>query len=113
MRRHRSVPAIADVEDECRRPRAGDRSDHPAAPGVPVGAVVTGPGLAAHDHSGPVGGAEAVARAAGGAAFDRVDQRPPDDGRDFGARSEEHTSELKSLMRTSYAVFFLKKKTTK
>src|SRR3546814_9165923 len=26
------------------------------------------------------------------------------------ARSEEHTSELKSLMRTSYAVFCLKKK---
>src|SRR3546814_5589747 len=26
-------------------------------------------------------------------------------------RSEEHTSELKSLMRNSYAVFFLKKKT--
>src|SRR3546814_946246 len=29
-----------------------------------------------------------------------------------GARSEEHTSELQSLMRTSYAVFCLKKKTT-
>src|SRR3546814_5608642 len=28
-----------------------------------------------------------------------------------GARSEEHTSELQSLMRTSYAVFCLKKKT--
>src|SRR3546814_12464412 len=28
-------------------------------------------------------------------------------------RSEEHTSELQSLMRTSYAVFFLKKKTKK
>src|SRR3546814_5233694 len=28
------------------------------------------------------------------------------------ARSEEHTSELQSLMRTSYAVFCLKKKTT-
>src|SRR3546814_10575704 len=27
------------------------------------------------------------------------------------ARSEEHTSELQSLMRTSYAVFFLKNKT--
>src|SRR3546814_8320178 len=27
-----------------------------------------------------------------------------------GIRSEEHTSELKSLMRTSYAVFCLKKK---
>src|SRR3546814_2088105 len=28
------------------------------------------------------------------------------------AKSEEHTSELQSLMRTSYAVFCLKKKTT-
>src|SRR3546814_7494818 len=28
-------------------------------------------------------------------------------------RSEEHTSELQSLMRISYAVFFLKTKTTK
>src|SRR3546814_14200487 len=27
-----------------------------------------------------------------------------------GVRSEEHTSELQSLMRISYAVFFLKKK---
>src|SRR3546814_3336707 len=29
-----------------------------------------------------------------------------------GMRSEEHTSELQSLMRISYAVFCLKKKTT-
>src|SRR3546814_10340981 len=34
-----------------------------------------------------------------------VDQRPH-----LGARSEEHTSELQSLMRISYAVFCLKKK---
>src|SRR3546814_4703344 len=31
---------------------------------------------------------------------------------DVDARSEEHTSELQSLMRISYAVFCLKKKTT-
>src|SRR3546814_6389280 len=30
----------------------------------------------------------------------------------YGFRSEEHTSELQSLMRISYAVFCLKKKTT-
>src|SRR3546814_1478420 len=30
----------------------------------------------------------------------------------FGFRSEEHTSELQSLMRISYAVFCLKKKKT-
>src|SRR3546814_5453053 len=31
----------------------------------------------------------------------------------FGGRSEEHTSELQSLMRISYAVFCLKKKNKK
>src|SRR3546814_3224875 len=31
--------------------------------------------------------------------------------RHLPGRSEEHTSELQSLMRTSYAVFYLKKKT--
>src|SRR3546814_5887444 len=34
------------------------------------------------------------------------------DGRNRLVRSEEHTSELQSLMRISYAVFCLKKKTT-
>src|SRR3546814_10077528 len=38
-----------------------------------------------------------------GAARDRQEMR--------GRRSEEHTSELQSLMRISYAVFCLKKKT--
>src|SRR3546814_7818104 len=33
-------------------------------------------------------------------------------GRTEAERSEEHTSELQSLMRISYAVFCLKKKTT-
>src|SRR3546814_4940860 len=33
--------------------------------------------------------------------------------RQYVARSEEHTSELQSLMRISYAVFCLKKKKTK
>src|SRR3546814_5283194 len=37
--------------------------------------------------------------------------KPPPPGPD--GRSEEHTSELQSLMRTSYAVFCLKKKTSK
>src|SRR3546814_5185365 len=35
------------------------------------------------------------------------------DGTDVVVRSEEHTSELQSLMRISYAVFCLKKKNTK
>src|SRR3546814_2769506 len=40
-------------------------------------------------------------------------RRPPPAGRGGGqGRSEEHTSELQSLMRISYAVFCLQKKTT-
>src|SRR3546814_4343521 len=39
--------------------------------------------------------------------------RNPETARGFGDRSEEHTSELQSLMRISYAVFCLKKKTKK
>src|SRR3546814_6663741 len=45
---------------------------------------------------------------AGGAPADREDD-DQDDNVPF--RSEEHTSELQSLMRISYAVFCLKKKT--
>src|SRR3546814_9432724 len=54
-----------------------------------------------------------------GANFVRL-HRPADeaarfwrDGKLSGFRSEEHTSELQSLMRISYAVFCLKKKKTK
>src|SRR3546814_8224326 len=46
--------------------------------------------------------------------FDRPRPRPHRPRRAFlgaGPRSEEHTSELQSLMRISYAVFCLKKKT--
>src|SRR3546814_6079949 len=39
-------------------------------------------------------------------------QQRPRQRRESRARSEEHTSELQSLMRISYAVFCLKKKTT-
>src|SRR3546814_6587806 len=49
--------------------------------------------------------AEAAPRIAFGA-----DQEPPQHRR-CGSRSEEHTSELQSLMRISYAVFCLKTKT--
>src|SRR3546814_2742468 len=41
------------------------------------------------------------------AALQRVDDA------DLAKRSEEHTSELQSLMRNSYAVFCLKKKNTR
>src|SRR3546814_7342415 len=52
-----------------------------------------------------------VARAAGRGQEDAGEHRP-DLGREAG-RSEEHTSELQSLMRISYAVFCLKKKNKK
>src|SRR3546814_2590536 len=43
---------------------------------------------------------------------DRREHRAPSDAC-FEKRSEEHTSELQSLMRISYAVFCLKKQNTK
>src|SRR3546814_3874592 len=43
-------------------------------------------------------------------AFDAVGRKDDLDLRFAAKRSEEHTSELQSLMRTSYAVFRLKKK---
>src|SRR3546814_5302371 len=47
-------------------------------------------------------------------AFANLRRMLRDGGRlDIATRSEEHTSELQSLMRISYAVFCLKKKTTK
>src|SRR3546814_6720212 len=43
---------------------------------------------------------------------DDSELHPPADHVDQSFRSEEHTSELQSLMRISYAVFCLKKKNT-
>src|SRR3546814_4535924 len=61
------------------------------------------PGAAGAGRTRP--GAEALSRDAGGDGTRTAARRPP-----FLLRSEEHTSELQSLMRTSYAVFCLKKK---
>src|SRR3546814_8669168 len=47
----------------------------------------------------------------GGPARDELVERAFDAEVDVAVRSEEHTSELQSLMRISYAVFCLKKKT--
>src|SRR3546814_4555382 len=54
-------------------------------------------------------GEDFVERALQRAAVDRVGQQEPAQP---PQRSEEHTSELQSLMRISYAVFCLKKKKT-
>src|SRR3546814_6317674 len=73
----------------------------------------------------PLGEAEALGDVLGGflLALDDVLEGPAGIGRvhreveeilfQAGLRSEEHTSELQSLMRISYAVFCLKKKTPK
>src|SRR3546814_6719682 len=53
------------------------------------------------------------AGAAWRALVDDVDRWWPKDHSWWGGRSEEHTSELQSLMRISYAVFCLKKKNTR
>src|SRR3546814_4204872 len=68
---------------------------------------------AAAAHAGAVAGARQSRRtgradAVGGAVAGRWTVT----ARRRGARSEEHTSELQSLMRISYAVFCLKKKTS-
>src|SRR3546814_1305617 len=55
--------------------------------------------------------ARAVQRAGRGTADRPRPVAYPQRPRNDGARSEEHTSELQSLMRISYAVFCLKKKT--
>src|SRR3546814_7060152 len=68
--------------------------------------------------SAPRCGADAAATALAWRGDDRLDARIDRDSalvaRAIGdeRRSEEHTSELQSLMRISYAVFCLKKKTT-
>src|SRR3546814_1938673 len=60
----------------------------------------------------PVRGLRSPAAGRGRHAVSRRDRRHAARGPDaVAARSEEHTSELQSLMRISYAVFCLKKKT--
>src|SRR3546814_8114730 len=58
-------------------------------------------------HKGPL--RERWRRKDGALAMERLDDTPWPQA---GVRSEEHTSELQSLMRISYAVFCLKKKKT-
>src|SRR3546814_2374884 len=64
------------------------------------------PGIVGTDLSRPFDPREIIARLVDGSAFHEF---KPDWGETL-VRSEEHTSELQSLMRISYAVFCLKKK---
>src|SRR3546814_10327739 len=57
--------------------------------------------------------APAIDRIVASMLADRTNEAAPDEPvLDDALRSEEHTSELQSLMRISYAVFCLKKKTS-
>src|SRR3546814_8241683 len=62
---------------------------------------------------GPPGDAGTVARAAAACQHSRYAAGGGAGFVNFKVRSEEHTSELQSLMRISYAVFCLKKKKNK
>src|SRR3546814_3339782 len=65
------------------------------------------------EHGGGSGAAYPIARDVMTFLFDREKAMAALEGFEAGwggARSEEHTSELQSLMRISYAVFCLKKK---
>src|SRR3546814_10748793 len=119
-------------QDQGAAEAAGDRRQH--RPGPAVERVGTGgafghepfpqarPGVADHRHRAAIGAAKAAVPPKA-ARLDRCPQfRPPGwFARLHGStstarksltlvRSEEHTSELQSLMRNSYAVFCLKKK---
>src|SRR3546814_2412285 len=88
--------------------------DHPAAS---VGARSGGgdDGYARRRADGGYGHRLPVRAAAGLGVRIRLSRRPGEscaERRAAALRSEEHTSELQSLMRISYAVFCLKKKTT-
>src|SRR3546814_3456349 len=78
------------------------RRDRPRTGQIPVRARPAKPAVAATwHHRGMSDALPAGSTLADAVAMPRVD------------RSEEHTSELQSLMRISYAVFCLKKKKTK
>src|SRR3546814_7556845 len=93
--RHAEVARYVDDDSWCAVAGAGLRRVQPA--------TATAPGAAAR-----TAGQYTAARCDPGA------DRPGEGGRGCGAgcRSAEHTSELQSLMRISYAVFCLKKNKT-
>src|SRR3546814_1249677 len=105
-----------------RRWRPQPRLHLPADRGLPAGRGV-GKSIASHRHRtgiatfqlSPSGLIRGPRAGDGTVALDaRVKPEhddSADDGKPDGGRSEEHTSELQSLMRISYAVFCLKKKT--
>src|SRR3546814_1351495 len=105
--------ALAEVESGLQEPNQAiivTGAGLPLPPGTPAyGSVTIGRERLTDDASGRV---ENVLRdVAGFAQFRRSDSRSANPTAQGITRSEEHTSELQSLMRTSYAAFCLKKKT--
>src|SRR3546814_1021049 len=97
----RALPAAAPPD------LVGRRAGHlgtPAAPRRPLS-----PRLAVHRAGAAGVGCKGVVRPSRRPPGLAPGRAPPDEVRFFMARSEEHTSELQSLMRISYAVFCLKK----
>src|SRR3546814_1030262 len=84
-----------------------------SAPLALVALVMTPAAVQAAEEAADAAGASAPAPALAYPDTVRGDTVDPQFGVDVAdPRSEEHTSELQSLMRISYAVFCLKKKTT-
>src|SRR3546814_3051498 len=94
------------------RPNRGSRDSDNEGSIVVDGRVLGGMGLVALVAAGTDRDAAAVPRTQGDGARQQLCRRARAVARgDF--RSEEHTPELQSLLRISYAVFCLQKKTTK
>src|SRR3546814_2664446 len=91
------------VHDGSQRAHGAVRTARAGGDALPVAGVL-------HARLGADGPALAVLVAVAHALRRQVDQRPVEVVAEGGPRSEEHTSELQSLMRISYAVFCLKKK---
>src|SRR3546814_8423989 len=101
------VPAGARGDLQARR--LWQRAAPPGAVRTPDRGAAGGPASeSAAGRKGAAGGASAARPGGLGIRATRHSQVIPAEG----ARSEEHTSELQSLMRISYAVFCLKKKKT-
>src|SRR3546814_6268859 len=99
----------------CSSDLTGDTATQTATIDLTVTAVADAPALTASDASGsedtaiPLDIQAALTDTDGSEALSISITGLPDGAR---LRSEEHTSELQSLMRISYAVFCLKKKTS-
>src|SRR3546814_3886164 len=115
------MAAVAEVEGDVVAAGIGERIARTPREGFTLGHVVAHGGhhcVGDRQHLGTVAQEAvdairiAVRRASLRVDPDPVDRDAPGDARTaVDGRSEGHTSELQSLMRTSYAVFCLKKKT--